>query len=425
MRPCSLRPYTGEATIAVSSFSRESNGGANAPSNGGADAAYPRWIRQAPVERLDPERLRAAKKAFTTRRVPFGSPSYDWSAATLLSGPQRPRSGDLVLASVSRIGHHARIELASGRRARLQVGDEIVVTYADRYAPDQFESEVPKDLGPTNLVASGGIASTVLSRHGSTRRATEIVPIGLISSNSSTPLNIAMFALQPREPERPRPRTVAVIGTSMNSGKTTAACSLITGLHRGGGLPGGTKVTGTGSGNDYWFMVDSGAHIVADFTDVGLASTYRVPYDVVEANFIRLIGLLTNSSCTDIVIEIADGLYQDETARLIRSAVFRAYVDQVIFTAADSMGAVAGVQHLRDLELPLAAVSGSFTRAELAMREVQANVDIPVASRDDLRAADVGSTLLSQGPVIDLRHFEPQVAQQASATGAGTAGGLT
>ncbi|MCA1675687.1 MAG: hypothetical protein LC799_27080 [Actinobacteria bacterium] len=34
------------------------------------------------------------------------------------------------------------------------------------------------------------------------------------------------------------------------------------------GVVGATKVTGTGSGADYWVMVDAGASCVADFTDL-------------------------------------------------------------------------------------------------------------------------------------------------------------
>ena len=269
----------------------------------------PRWIRPTFAGELPPGRIATAKKAFTTRRVPFGRLDHDWSGTTLITGPVRPHSGDLLLASVARLGHHSKIELADGRRAQLHEGDEIVVTYADRYAPDQFEAEVPKNLRKTQLVASGGIASTLVSRHESTRRPTDIVPIGLIGDSAGTPLNISEFAIRPAPPNRPRPRTVAVIGTSMNSGKTTTAGALILGFHRGGGKPGGTKVTGTGSGVDYWAMVDAGAYSVADFTDAGMASTYRVPYDIIEAGLIRLVDHLTNVGCSDIVIEIADNFH--------------------------------------------------------------------------------------------------------------------
>ena len=102
-----------------------------------------------PIELVGLER---AKRGFSTRRV-------DWSqVCTLVDGPIRPRTGDLVLAQVDRLHYQRRIELPNGRKANLSPGDTIVVAYGDRYATDQFEAEVPLDLGRTNLVATGGVA---------------------------------------------------------------------------------------------------------------------------------------------------------------------------------------------------------------------------------------------------------------------------
>lgn len=70
-----------------------------------------------------------------------------------------PHAGDLVLARVVKIGQHPRIELPDGRRSHLYIGDEVIVCYGARYAPDQFESHVPKEMGPCDLVAAGGLAS--------------------------------------------------------------------------------------------------------------------------------------------------------------------------------------------------------------------------------------------------------------------------
>ena len=313
-----------------------------------------------------------AKASFATRRVP------KTAMRTLIRGSVRPRSGDVVLASVHRLGQHRRIERPDGRRATLHLGDEIVVAYADRYAPDQFESQVPMDLGRTQLVASGGIASTMLSRSMDVRNATDISPIGLIGDDRGRPLNVADFGLSPLQPQTARPRTVAVLGTSMNSGKTTTVHYLLHGLSRGGCRPAATKVTGTGSGNDYWVMVDAGAHRMLDFTDVGLASTYRQSTQVIERKFTELIDHLTASGSGVNLVEVADGIYQRETAQLIESDVFRSTVDVVLFAANDAMGAAMGVTHLQERGYDVVAVSGRITRSPLATREAQGATGLPV-----------------------------------------------
>lgn len=340
------------------------------------------------VQSLDAGRAASAKSAFTTRRVPREA------LRTIVGGAVRPRSGDIVLARIVRLGHHKHIEQPDGRRAILHPGDEIIVTYGDRYATDQFESHVPGSLGATQLVASGGIASRVLSRSQAVRAATEIRPIGLLGDDRGRPLNILGFALDPVFPDGPRPRNIAVIGTAMNSGKTTTIHHIVNGLSRAGIPAGVTKVTGTGSGNDYWCMLDAGAHRMLDFTDVGLASTYRQPMAVLERKFGELVDHLTDSGSAVNLVEVADGIYQDETSHLLDSVEFHSRIDAVIFAAPDAMGAAAGVAHLRALGHEVSAVSGVLTRSPLATREAEGATGLPVLTLDQLGDAALTSHIL-------------------------------
>jgi hypothetical protein len=355
------------------------------------------------VQDLEPGRLTKAKRAFTTRRVDLST------VRTLVGGSVRPRTGDLVLARISRLGQHRRLELPDGRRAALHVGDEVLVAYGDRYAPDQFEAHVPDRLGPTHLVASGGLASHMISRSVDVRSATDIQPIGLAGDAWGRCLNLSAFGLPPVRPDGEQPPTVAVIGTSMNSGKTTTIHHLVHSLGRAGRKPGAAKVTGTGSGGDYWVMLDAGAHLMLDFTDAGLASTYRRPMPVIDATFDLLLRHLTAAGSGVRLVEVADGVYQKETARLIESARFRSAVDMVIFAAGDAMGAAAGVAHLRDIGLNVIAVSGRLTRSPLACREAEAATGLPVVG-----LAELGDPVLACGLLgldlpmsTDADHHDP------------------
>lgn len=343
---------------------------------------------------LGERQLDRVKVGFSLRRV---TPS---AMRTLIGGMVRPRSGDVVMAVVSRLGQHRRIEQPSGRKAVLHVGDEVLVAYADRYAPDQYEAEVPDNLGETQLVASGGIAATALSRDSGVRKATDLQPIGLVGDEQGRPLNVADFALEPVRPKRERPLTVAVIGTSMNAGKTTVIHFLVCGLSRAGVRAGVTKVTGTGSGNDYWVMIDAGAHLMLDFTDAGLASTYRQPLPRIERTFVELLDHLTASETDVNFVEVADGIYQRETSRLIASDVFRSSVDVVVFAAADAMGAAAGVAHLRGLGLDVAAVSGRITRSPLAVREAEHALGLPVLGVPELVDPVAASSVIGLSPEL-------------------------
>lgn len=325
------------------------------------------------LEPVSRRRVAAAKRAFNTRRVELGC------ARRLLSGAIEPRAGDLLLAQVLTIGQHRFLEQPDGRRARLFIGDEVVVCYGARYAPDQFEIVVPDGLQACALAASGGLAGKLVSQHSSMRKPTRIQPIGLLADREGRVLNVRNFALPDIErlPTR-RPRVVAVLGTSMNAGKTTAAAALIHGVRRSGLKVAAAKVTGTGSGADVWHMTDAGAAPVLDFTDAGLVSTWKIGAVELRRGFQTLMAHLVESGPDLIVLEVADGLLQEETAALVSSEYFRAWVDTVVFAAADAMSVIVGVSMLREFGLPLACVSGVVSASPLAISEAQTATGVEV-----------------------------------------------
>ena len=267
----------------------------------------------------------------------------------------------------------------------LHLGDMIIVAYADRYATDQYESYVPTTLGRTQLVASGGIASQVQSRSTAVSAATEIVPLGIIGDHRRRPINVEDFALPRINPATvSRPRTIAVFGTAMNAGKTSTIHQMVHGLSKIGIYPGAAKVTGTGSGSDFWLMLDAGAHCMFDFTDAGLASTFKHSIERLEDAAEQLVAHLGKKRCGVAFLEIADGLYQQENQFIVRSPRYHALIDTVIFAASDAMGAVHGVKILQKHGFHVAAISGTLTRSPLAIRETQKALCLPVLRLDEL-----------------------------------------
>lgn len=340
-----------------------------------------------PIQILDASRIARLPIPYAARRFPRSA------MATLRTAGAAPAAGDLVLVRIDRLGQHRHLELATGRRARLFPGDEIVLVYGNRYAPDQFEAVVPDDLGPCHMVAGGGLASRVLTRHTNMKGATAITPLGLVADRNAKVLNLAQFALGiPRQRTR-HAHTVAVVGTSMNAGKTETATHIIRGLSSAGMKVGAAKVTGTGAGGDAWSMLDAGAAIVLDFGDAGMASTYLASSEHVEQVFTTLTRQLYEAGMDAVVLEVADGLYQRETAALLTSRVFAATVHAIVFAAGDAMGSLAGVQWLLKAKLPVVAASGLLTASPLASREAQAAHGLPVLGLNDLAAPSIAQTL--------------------------------
>ncbi|MBM7784244.1 hypothetical protein [Tenggerimyces flavus] len=348
-----------------------------------ATATPPVVVVDRHITSLDAARLRRAKGAFTTRNVdPLRHPEQvAWS---LIEGV-RPHAGDLVLAEVTDLGQHKSIERTDGRRSTLYVGDEVVVAYGARYAPDQFEGVVPADLGPCDLLAAGGIAGKCVAKSSKVNVPTKLRPLGLLAANGQR-LDLRRFATFPTDEieamTRPR-HTIAVVGTSMNSGKTTALAALGRGLTRAGLRVGAAKVTGTGAGPDLWSYTDAGVEWVCDFTDAGYATTYQVPIPELERVASALVDGLARRGADVVLVEIADGILQQETAGLLASPVIRLLLDGVIFASGDALGAHAGVERVRAWGYDVRAAGGLLTVSPLAIREA-ASLGIDVLSAADL-----------------------------------------
>lgn len=362
------------------------------------------------MQNVDVKRLESAKRAASTRRI-------DLELGTrLIAKGVAPAAGDLVLARVDRTGHHDGVEQASGRRATLYPRDEILLCYGNRYAPDQFEAVVPADLGACHMVAAGGLAAKALSWHTRIRPPTEITPIGLVANSDGKPLNIRSFRLPTPALHLSIP-VILSVGTSMNSGKTTTAAQLIRALRLAGIDVGAAKITGTSAGKDPWLMSDAGARMVLDFNDAGFATTYMEPVTDVENGAFTLLKTLQAGGCRMAVVEIADGLLQQETRELLARPGFKRCVSAVFFSAVDSMGAVAGASWLGQQGYYVASLAGVMTNSPLAAREAALASGLPVRLLRELQEPSQVLPLLPFAPVT-MRNSHLEDIEHAAAAGA-------
>lgn len=334
------------------------------------------------------------QSSYTTRHV-ASAVAHDPARFHLLSGVDvHPQAGDVVIAEVTRIGNHKRIETPESRKAILFEGRLVMVAYGNRYAADQFLAHVPDSLEPVDLVAAGGIAGQVTASHDKMSSPTRLRPQGLLADESGV-VTIERFApflnapvTGPRRERTGRPEVIGVLGTSMNSGKSTMMACLINGLVNSGLTVGAGKITGTGAGNDPMIYADAGASKVLDFTDFGFPTTFRAPMEQLRALTVNLVDALTEAETDVVVVEIADGVYQEETARLLRDETFQETIDHVMFAATDALGARAGVHELVDAGLRVSAASGVMTSSPLATTEAHSVLsvfDVPVVGTFDLQ----------------------------------------
>jgi hypothetical protein len=116
----------------------------------------------------------------------------------------------------------------------------------------------------------------------------------------------------------------------------------------------------------------------------------------VERVLVTLVAHLTKAGVDAIVLEIADGILQIETAALLESPLFNQMVDGVLFTARDSMGALAGIDWMRQRDIKVVGLSGVMTAAPLQCTEANLATGLETYSREDLSDVRVARELLGR-----------------------------
>lgn len=356
----------------------------------------------------DPVTLFAnAHWCFAARRVDQGD------ALNLHQDYSAVRPGDLILARVLELGQHRGIQLHSGRRATLSPGDLIVMPCGARYAPDQFEGVAEIDPAGTDMLAGGGCLGRMRHRNERVRAATRVLPLGCVADRHGKTLNLELYTLS-QEPVASQIPLIAVVGTSMNSGKTLATAKLSQGLRLAGLRVGAIKATGTGSFGDYHQYLDSGAHFVADFSDTGMATTYLTPIERIKDGIWSMLRAAEDSGCDVVVMEIADGILQKETAALMRDSDLRERLAALVFACGDAVAAQGGVAQLRALGHEISAMTGMLSCSPMASEEATTATGVRVLTKTELaepsEALSVlrGATESEVGQMIDTTAFPVQ-----------------
>jgi hypothetical protein len=270
-------------------------------------------------------------------------------------------------------------------------GDLIAGAFGNRYATDQFEGYVPKEVvTECDLLSVGGVCGQVASRHPSMHPPTRLRVHGAICDSGGEALNLRSFSLPA---QRSAARIILVVGSSMNAGKTTTVGTLARALKQGGFRVAAAKITGTAAGKDGRFFTSCGARPVLDFTFAGYPSTYMLSLEELLTVHRTLVGNLRETNPDYILVEIADGIFQRETKMLLECAEFRQDVEHAFFAANDSLSAACGTRHLKEYGIPLRAIAGAFTQSTLAMREAEETTGVRCLNLEQMLAGGVLETM--------------------------------
>ncbi|WP_300439822.1 hypothetical protein [uncultured Mameliella sp.] len=306
--------------------------------------------------------------------------------------PEQINAGDLLLVEVTKISQHRRIQLRDGRFSRLFTGDMIVLAAGARFATDQFIGHVGVRSDRTlDLLAGGGVAGVEEARHGAVKPPTTLCLHGRLLGADGAVLNLKDEALAGGATDLPE-AVFTVLGTGMNAGKTDAVAGLVNGLTRLGLRVGAVKATGTAAFGDTHLYEAAGAQTVLDFTDCGMASTYKQPIDRIETSITRLLAETARRGCEVAVVEIADGISQVETAELLARPALARMTDGWLLAATDELTAEVALARLASRGIAPLALSGLMTRSPVA--DDLSFGQLPILDRGELADPATASAFL-------------------------------
>ncbi|MFH1787141.1 MAG: hypothetical protein ABH829_05840 [archaeon] len=292
---------------------------------------------------------------------------------------RKPTSGDVVKVNVSKIGFCKHFENVHGRLGMFFRNNELYCAMGTRYATAEYEAIVPGKTPKTlDLLNAGGVCGKVIGRNVMVSEPTKLEFEGYVVKGSHV-VNIADYAL-PVLKKKKIP-TIFVVGSDMDSGKTTTAGTIISSLVDGGFRVNGGKVTGVARVRDIYSMKDAGASKIADIIDAGRSSTYLLNIDELMDTFWRIHTNLAKDDPDYIVLEIADGIFEKENEMLLKNEDLRRMISKLVFAAGDAIGAQGGVRYLNEhYRLNVDAVSGIFSNSALSKRELGRKISVPIFS---------------------------------------------
>lgn len=286
-------------------------------------------------------------------------------------GDEVPAEAGVVVACrvLNSKAAYNQLEDIHGRFLTLHPGDAVACVLGHRDALYGYSGHVPESVQPgdiLNLLNLGGVVGAGAEAAPGIGPPFELEVLGAVlefprlDHRVGVPARIQRAALPLAPLPASLPPVVTLVGTSMDSGKTTSAAVLIAeGTRRGLRIAAG-KLTGVSLRRDILHMQDCGASPVALFTDFGVVTTSEE--NAVPAAH-ALLAHLAEAEPDLIVLEMGDGLLGTYGVQaLLDDAALSAALSGLVLCAQDPVGAWGAAELLRErFGLRADLVSGRVT----------------------------------------------------------------
>jgi hypothetical protein len=274
-----------------------------------------------------------------------------------------------------------RLELTTGRMAKINKGDVMAGTLGYRRALKGFVGTIPDSIhvGDTiHVLNIGGVLGICIGKNPDVGSPLEVEVLGAVMMDGF-PANIARNAIPPREDLPACPPLVVVAGTCMSAGKTAAASEIVKRFAQSGTRVAAAKLSGVAALRDTLDMEDHGAFATLSFLDCGLPSTAHVTDLAPYAR--AILGELASRNPDVIVLELGDGILGDyHVGSFFQHPDLLAATKAVVMCANDLVAAWGAKKLMEDWKIPITVVSGPVTDNQTGTDYISQELKLPAAN---------------------------------------------
>lgn len=294
-----------------------------------------------------------------------------------------------VLVAVRVLNNKTRyntLELTSGRMATVTQGDIVVGALGHRKALRGYSGHLPDTLAVGDIIQIlniGGVLGICDSANPDVGPPFNCEVLGTVLHFPYLGERIgvpARVGARPFELDAPLDTggvpVVALAGTCMDSGKTAAACAIVSRLRHIGYTVSACKATGVSLRRDILAMEDAGARETMIFSDLGIVTTTAANGPALTRS---LLTHLAAHRPDVIVLELGDGLigaYGVEA--ILTDGGIRAALTAVVLCANDPVSAWGGAKILREqFGIEPTVVTGPATDNAVGVDQIRERLDLP------------------------------------------------
>lgn len=282
--------------------------------------------------------------------------------------------GDVVMVRLADVenSYTKAIRGPEDQAYKPEKGEVYLTCLTRRYAPIVLNAEIPENPKKGDLL-------DVVSRAGAIAVVTSSIPkyvkmkaefLGFVTHKGKK-MNVMDFSLPVIEIGKV-PKILFSIGVLEGCGKTKTNEYLTGALVRKGYKVCVGKVTGQGNPRDVKLSEYRGAKKVHGILDAGTPSTVGYSLGELEEVFMKVMSNLAKEEPDFLIIEIADGVTQRETAMILDSKLLKKYGGKYMLSCNDPPGAHGGMMILKDrYGVKPILISGKGARSEMLRKEIE------------------------------------------------------